>query len=382
MGYENYYAKQTFIGGNGGNWFSYGFYPPLDGRTVKKIGVWAGGWQIKAIQIWRSGSSGSDSRTFGSPGGSYREIEFQPGEQITKMSLWGNGAGTRLGWIYFETNKKQVFDFGMTDWGKKQEYPVDVGSGICVGVYGNAGEDIDAGCFVFLRPVRSATLKNVQYPNLTFDTLGITPKTLDSYTDRNTGSQDRNWTFGGGREMVTSESWSVTVGLEVHQEISVEAGIPEVATVGGKFGWKISVSGSHNITNQDTRQLTWSQSGTLKPGESVSLQALTRVGTLPSLDYKGEMEIRLQNGEIFAYAVEGSYKGVDCTAVEVTDIPSGTVLSQGELRTLPSSDGRVTVKGQVEEVRDPHNIPLQEVENPLQEVENTTETRPGFQVTS
>ncbi|MGW5051379.1 jacalin-like lectin [Actinokineospora sp. NPDC004072] len=362
MPYENYYAPQTFIGGQGGDWFDYGFYPPLDGRIVQKIGVWAGEWQIKAMQVWRSGSTGSDSRLFGNPSGPYREFEFEPGERIVRMSLWGNGEGTRLGWIYFKTNRGREFDFGMTSWGRKQEYPVDVGSGICVGVYGRAGSDIDAGCFVFLLPVSSAVLSDVQYPNLAFDTLGIAPKTLDSFSDYNSTSQPRNWHFDGERQVETSQSWSVSVGVEIYQEISVSAGIPEVAKVDGKFGWKVSATATHESKNTETKKLSWGESGTLLPGQSIYLQALTRVGRLPALDYTGQMEIRLQNGERFSYPVRGSYAGVDCTAVEVTDSKTGQILSEGDLTKLPTLTVDLTYTDRQktehpDEVQDPSTVP-------------------------
>lgn len=308
------YAPMMVIGGSGGGtWFSdYG----ADGKLLEKIGVWAGGWQIKAMKIWRTGEA---AKTFGNPSGPYREYAFQPGERITNMSLWGNGAGTRLGWIYFKTSKGGKFDFGMTEWGKKQEYPIDPGSGICVGVQGRSGSDIDAGGFVFLSDIRSSILKDVRYPTLSFDMAGITPRVLDSYKNTNTGSSPRDWEFSGSSVVSTSETWELTVGLEVYSEISVQAGVPEVASVDGKFGWKVSATASHQTTQDTSRSLSWKDSGTLYPGDSVNLQAIIRIGTLSSIDYTGTMEITMKSGEKFSYPVSSSYKGVTCTSVEIID---------------------------------------------------------------
>lgn len=88
------------IGGQGGTEF--GYYGGTDGRLLERIKVWAGGWQIKAIEVKLTGEV---ARIFGEPGSCpSQEFVFQPGERVRQMSLWGNGAGTRVGWIYFRTN--------------------------------------------------------------------------------------------------------------------------------------------------------------------------------------------------------------------------------------------------------------------------------------
>jgi hypothetical protein len=270
---------------------------------------------IKAIRVWLTDSA---PQTFGKPDGPYKEFSFEPAERITKMSLWGNGAGTRTGWIYFETNKNKRFDHGMTKWGRKQEYPIDVASGICVGVMGRGYDDIDMLGFVFLKPISSARLTNITYPTLELDSHGIMPETLDQYTDINTTSSPRNWQFEGSRKLTTSSSWSITTGLEVHSTITVEAGIPAVASVGVEAGWKVSASGTHQTTSETERTVSWQQSGTLQPGESISLKAVTRKGDI-TVPYDGSMEITLNSGARFSYPLRGQYKGVSYTGVTVTD---------------------------------------------------------------
>uniref|UniRef100_A0A3P9JCQ1 Jacalin-type lectin domain-containing protein n=1 Tax=Oryzias latipes TaxID=8090 RepID=A0A3P9JCQ1_ORYLA len=80
---------------------------------------------------------------FGKPEGGFSQMEYQDGEQIKSLSLWGNGAGTRLGAIRIRTTLSQEFFPKMTKWNLKKEYPIDVGSGICLGVLGKGGDDID-----------------------------------------------------------------------------------------------------------------------------------------------------------------------------------------------------------------------------------------------
>ncbi|KAG1937928.1 natterin-like protein [Pimephales promelas] len=133
------------IGGNGGDAFS--FTGHNNGASLEKIGVWVGGWQVKAVKVWLS-----DGRveTFGQASGPYQEYKFTPGECFTSLSLWGNGAGSRLGAIKFRTSLGKEFFVQMTSWGLKTEYPIDVGSGMEVkaGVPGLA--EVTAGFSVTL----------------------------------------------------------------------------------------------------------------------------------------------------------------------------------------------------------------------------------------
>jgi hypothetical protein len=333
------YANPLLIGGGGGSRHD---YYAADGKVLDKIGVWAEGWQIKAIRLWRTGLP---AQTAGNPSGAYREFTFKPGERITKLSLWGNGAGSRLGWIRFETNQGHKFDHGMTSWGKKQEYPIDVGSGICVGMILRSGADVDAGAFVFLNEIEASALVDVKYPTLNFDMNGITPRSLDSFQDENTSTTPRTWTFTNRHSVTTSQKWSVTAGVEVHSETHVEAGIPEVGKAGSTFGWKVSASATYERSNSETRELSWQESGTLQPGDSINLQAVTRIGRL-SIDYTGTMVVKLKHGQgEFRYPVKGTYDGVAVSAVQVVDTASGAEVGSAPSQVAtPAQPAELQVK--------------------------------------
>lgn len=313
------YEGVLVIGGKGGKPFD--LKGGTNGKVLEKIGVWSVDFTIKALKVWLTGD---EPKMFGESAGTYKEFSFNPGERITRMSLWGNGAGTRTGWIYFETNQGRSFDHGMTEWGRKQEYPVDVGSGVCVGVMGRSGADIDSLGFVFLNPIRSAVLRNVRYPTLAFDAQGIAPETIDVFSDQNTGKAQRNWRFAGKRTVSTTSSWSVTVGLELYSEVSVEASVPGVAKVSGKTGWKLSTSATHSRSETVARELSWEESGTLKPGKSIYLQALSRRGQI-SLPYQGDFEVVLENGEKFTFPVKGDYKGLTYSGIEISQTDAATL---------------------------------------------------------
>eukprot|EP00246_Nothoceros_aenigmaticus_P012308 TRINITY_DN3770_c0_g1_i1.p1 TRINITY_DN3770_c0_g1~~TRINITY_DN3770_c0_g1_i1.p1 ORF type:complete len:358 (+),score=7.69 TRINITY_DN3770_c0_g1_i1:150-1223(+) len=298
-----------------------------DGRVVERILVYSGPSQIKAITFWFTNTA---SITVGvpSPNTGSRQYDFQPGERITRLSLWGNGAGTRAGWIRFETTltpqNGRIFDFGMSSWGKKEEFPVDVGSGIFIGLMGRANVDVDSIGFIFVKPLASARVVDVRYPTLDMDVqAGIRPVTLEGFrnTNNNTNGQPLNWTFEGSRTVTESSSWSNTTSFAYHVGWSVEGSVPFLASAGASGGWELSVSVTHEHTSSTERSLAWSNAGTLDPGQTVSLEAVTRVGNL-NIDYEAAFEVVLRDGSRFRYPFKDTYFGTAYAGVEV--VTSGT----------------------------------------------------------
>ena len=147
------------IGGDGGSEFI--FTGRHNGATLKKIGVAAGNKQIKAV---RAELTDGRVETFGRAN-AFKEFTFALGERITKLSLWRNGAGSRLGGIRFWTSSGREFFAHMSSKLKK-EHSIDVGSGVCLGLDGRSGADIDCMGFLFISAIRSAELTDMSYPSL------------------------------------------------------------------------------------------------------------------------------------------------------------------------------------------------------------------------
>jgi hypothetical protein len=156
---ETAYIAPWFIGGNGGGDFE--CYANTGG-IIKSIGVWSDIRDVTAVQI--KFTDGEDKYKFGSGAwGDYKEYVFDVGETVKSMSLWGNGSGTNCGRIRFTTSKGTEFDSG----GKrgKKEFPMDVGSGIWVGVAGRCGGSIDRLGVSFLKEVDSMSMSDVKFKN-------------------------------------------------------------------------------------------------------------------------------------------------------------------------------------------------------------------------
>ncbi|XP_038838271.1 aerolysin-like protein [Salvelinus namaycush] len=148
------------IGGQGGS--SFHFHGMDNGATLKKIGVAVEGSQVKAV---RAELTDGKVATFGDEN-TFNEFEFNLGERITKLSLWDNGAGTFLGAIKFTTSENRQFFEKTTSWPLITEYTVDVGSGICLVLEGRSGLAVERMGFLFINPIKSSVLTNMEYANL------------------------------------------------------------------------------------------------------------------------------------------------------------------------------------------------------------------------
>lgn len=311
-------APVHLIGGHGGSTYKVKGWE--SGNRIAELRVYSGEWQIKAIRLWLTGDEEGHYQQFGDPGGAnYQEFTFEEGERVEKMSLWGNGAGSRAGWIYFRTNKGRSFDYGMYGWPKKQEYEINVGSGILVGAVYNAGADIDSHGYYFLSSsVASSLVRNVSYPTLSFDTQATDPVALDSFTQTNHTSSPISWKFQGKHSVTSSQVWTATTENAFEVKVSVEAEVPLLTKVGGSFGWRLSAGSSHQRSEQQEHSLTWENSGQLQPGQTIGLVASTRRGKL-NVPYTATAMITLRNGATFSFPQEGTYQGIVFSAVEVNN---------------------------------------------------------------
>lgn len=316
------FVTTMIIGGQGGNAFS--FYGGFDGAMLEKIGVWIGGWQIKAVKVWLTNGKVAQ---FGNPGGPYQEFAFEKAELITSMSLWGNGAGTRLGAIKFQTNQGRNFFAKMDKWGLKQEYPVDVGSGLCVGVMGRAGADVDCMGFVFVKPIRESVMINMNYPTIGLESPKVRPDTLASATYENKSDKPQTLSFEATKKLVRKESWSITAGMEFAFGYKVKAGVPEVAGTEKNYTFTVSVSGTYSQENTEERTETWKFPVDVPARRTVD--AVMSIGRADiSLPYNAQVRVITTDGSELVFDVNGTYEGVTYTKVNVKVDEVGVLASR------------------------------------------------------
>ncbi|XP_060766933.1 aerolysin-like protein [Neoarius graeffei] len=316
----SYLAQVHIIGGRGGSAFD--FNGTGNGATLKKIWVWAGGWQIKAMKVWLTDGQ---SKQFGNPDGKYSEFNFKDGEHFTSLSLWGNGVGTRLGGIKFKTNRSREFFAYMTDWWLKTEYPIDVGSGICVGLTGRAGADIDSLGFMFINTIRSTTLTDVQYPTIHRVIPNVAVEGIKSMTYQNKSSVTQEYKIETSKKITKKSSWSVTNKLEFSFSMEVKAGIPKVMEVSTGFGFIVGTESSYGLENTEEKTELLSFPVRIPPGKAVDVDITIGRATI-DLPYKGTVKITCYNGSVLRFPTSGPYKGVTFTKAKIVVMESAIKL--------------------------------------------------------
>ncbi|XP_048011010.1 aerolysin-like protein [Megalobrama amblycephala] len=299
------------IGGDGGGPFS--FTGENDGASLEKIWVWVGGWQVKAVRVWLS--DGRD-QTFGEPAGDHQQFKFQPDECFTSLSLWGNGAGTRLGAIKFTTSLGREFSAQMTSWGLKKEYPMDVGCGFCLGVVGRGGVDIDCMGFMFLNAVQSTVLTNVNYPNINQLILKVAIEDIKSLSYNNSSSVTQKHKVETSKKITNKSSWSVSASLTATFSMEVKAGIPEIAEVTAGYSVSVGLESTYGQEQTDERTETLSTDVDVPPGKKLDVNITIGRATF-DMPYTGTVQITSKNGSVLKYDTKGTYKGVTYTDVKV-----------------------------------------------------------------
>ncbi|XP_061883449.1 aerolysin-like protein [Entelurus aequoreus] len=308
------------IGGNGGSPFS--LTGRDNGATLKKIGVAVGGWQIKAV---RAELTDGRVETFGKSH-TFSEFTFKLGERITKLSLWGNGAGSRLGGIRFWTSSGREFFAHMNDWPLKTEYSIDVGSGVCLGLEGKGGSDIDHMGFLFINAIKSSELTDMTYPSLALYTPQVNKEYIKSvsYHNNTTALQEQKCSYS--RSVTKSTTWSTTVKIEATVSMSVSAGVPGLGEVSG--GYSVTVGAEQSSAISHTETITESDEVNVKvpAGKTVSVE-LSVGRAVIDLEYKAKVKITCLNGSELVFNSTGNYNGVAYTAVNVKTTESDKVMN-------------------------------------------------------
>ncbi|XP_064812341.1 aerolysin-like protein [Oncorhynchus masou masou] len=299
------------IGGGGGS--SFEFHGMNNGATLKKIGVAVEGWQVKAV---RAELTDGRVETFGNSH-TFSEFEFDLGERITKMSLWGNGAGTRLGAIKFKTSKNREFFEKMTSWPLKTEYTIDVGSGICLGLQGRSGSDIDSMGFLFINTIKSSVLTDMEYPTLSFFKPQVTPEYVKSVSHHNDTSLVQEESITYSKTLTKTSSWSVSNKIESTLNVSVKAGIPDLVEVSSGFSLTVGVEQSTSL--QKTETITESDTISLKipPGKTMDVEITVGKANI-DLDYRATVKVTCMNGSQLVFPSNGIYTGVTYTSARVS----------------------------------------------------------------
>ncbi|XP_036415512.1 aerolysin-like protein [Colossoma macropomum] len=299
------------IGGKGGNAFDFNGID--NGSTLQKIWVWVGGWQIRGIRVWLTDGR---SMEFGQRNGNYSEFKFNDGERFASLSLWGNGAGTRLGAIKFKTSHDREFFAKMTDWGLKTEYPINIGCGICIGVKGRSGHDIDCLGFRFIDIIKSAELTNVSYPTLTAVKPCVSIEEIKSTSYQNESSIMQEYEIKTSKTITTTSSWSVTNKMEHTFSIKVKAGIPGIVEASTGYRFTTGTESTYSLQNSEEKEEELSFSIQVPPGKTSDVRITISRATM-DLPYTGTVKITCRDGNVLHFQTSGTFRGIMYTNANV-----------------------------------------------------------------
>ncbi|KAI0556714.1 natterin-like protein [Gracilaria domingensis] len=308
----NYFTSNLASGGKGGNSFSE--IKEENGAVLRKIEAWKQDWRIRGVRVtFSDGSVFTAGKASGSYGGSFT---ISSDEYITRLNIQPSGSTSsggyyRLGAIWIKTSKGR-------DWGIFSSYLaggtqhwVEVGSGLCCGIFGKHGADVDCLGFAMLRPVIDADIVEVTYPNLDLQTVASDPTyvTRDSLDNRG-GTSPIYRTLEISEIVTKTNEWTTSFNTEFGVEVSVTAGIPFVGDVTGTTHWTVGYSSSRSMSETKTSSVKQSWNISANPSEMVVAEGRVYSDQITN-PFKGTMRLTLNNGERYEYDLTGEYEGAN-----------------------------------------------------------------------
>lgn len=317
----DYYTSNIAIGGRYGRAFNFGVEvnrQPRSGTGVRSLKVWYDtvNTVLNGIEVMLT-DEGRTTRTFGQKRGQESEkFYLGDGEKIISLQLWGDTYSTdRAGGFRLTTSENRQFTVGYTR--GSPSYEPDIGSGILVGVFGRAQTQIDCLGFGLLRRVQHAELIEVNYPDIHRLQVLRKPKEIKSIVYNNTrGSVEQTFTFSGSETAETSETWSLTTGVELGVETEVKAGFPILAEGTVTTSLTVSITGTYETTNTHTTEQSFEFPVTVPPRQCLQATATLYEGEIDTR-YTARMLYTLDSGKSFGYSVSGTYKGITVGSVVV-----------------------------------------------------------------
>ncbi|KAH3694133.1 hypothetical protein DPMN_081572 [Dreissena polymorpha] len=169
-----YFTDNNASGGEGGDSFT--FITHEKGGVLKKIQAWKVDACIRGLEVWMTDGS---SRLVGTRSGLSSAFSFENGERITRLNIdatnpHASNKTRRLGAIRLQTNRNKAWEVLSANLQDDGGYSPEIGSGVCCGIFGASGADVDRLGFAMLQENKRSLLMNVHHHNLTKDCVATT----------------------------------------------------------------------------------------------------------------------------------------------------------------------------------------------------------------
>ena len=205
----------------------------------------------------------------------------------------------------------------MTHWGLKKEYPIDIGSGICLGVIGKSGAHIDHMGFLFISDVKTTVLNNVVYPPMSSVKLSVKKEQLYNRIIVNNTTVIQEQTLKFSKTLTTKSSWTVTNKMEFTFSLRVSAGLPELVHIESDYSFTLGTERSCNL--EESVEVSRKD---VIPVKVPPNTMVTVTGTIDSimvdLPYNGTVFVTCIDGNVITFPTSGVYKGLMYTATKTT----------------------------------------------------------------
>jgi len=304
------------IGGCGGGEFQIDRY----GRTIRTIAIWFNGGNsndyIRAIRVTYEDGHAEE---VGGREGSARSFTFKVGEWVVgDLRLSGNGIGTRLGSIAFDTNLGNKFDVGKRDptrfyfpTGGTASRPVHL-----AGLSGAGGSDIDRLGVIFWKPISSTTYLSINYPTLEQQSRLTVPTQVDLRAFCNDGPCGVPTIEKKETEIVvTGSEHCLTTSLETQftYGLTLTGSVPFIKEAQYSAEWSLNAAVGTNNCWSETRTKNTSlvyPVFTIPPYTRVRQIFQQWSGILSSLPFTATLRVTTTDGTTFNRNEEGVYNGV------------------------------------------------------------------------
>ena len=315
------FTSDIAIGGSDGKPFFCGLEEgktPQSGNLVRSLKVWYYEDRLVGLEI---GLTDGSLQSYGTKGHQISEtFVIALGEKVASLKLWAssydeNGEKGRSGGFELTTDQKRLFNISIGRTGNP--YEPELGSGLLVGVFGRADEEINCLGFAFLRRA-SASLTNVRYPDIDKLQVATKPKEIQTIMyDNSNGMEEQEFTFEGSEEVKTEQTWSLTGGLESTVTVQVEGGFPLIEAAKVTTSVSVSVSSTYQQSNCHTTQQAYSFPLKVPAGKRLRATAILYEGEIDT-KYTATIHYTLDTGAKFYYNETGEYSGISASEVVVT----------------------------------------------------------------
>ncbi|CAL8296137.1 unnamed protein product [Boreogadus saida] len=207
----------------------------------------------------------------------------------------------------------------------KTEYSIDVGSGVCLGLEGRSGADIDSMGFLFINAIKSSELTDVTYPSLAKYTPQVNKEYIKSHFYHNGTATDQEQKSTYSRSLTKSSTWSTTSEIETTFSLSVTARIPDVFETSSGFGMTLGVEQTSSMTKEETKKIESEEVKVTVPARKTVSVEFSIGRAVINLPFSATVKIICLNGSELEFKSTGNYNGVAFTAVDVKTTESDYV---------------------------------------------------------